>query len=328
MYFASYVPADANAAEKVLGADVIVRQVLDFAPQTDDLCARGRTVLVPLISAPFLWPNSGRPHPRNAPAPYLEASGAYGADLGDSFLDRLIMRNVPVDAAVAEYLAADVAAVRHVDRMREIVLDKQRVRDAACGGYNFGDIIDMRLASEPLFRTANHPERPLTFLLAEKVFERIGVSSDLIAKVREYPGHLFPATKAPIHPSIARHFGLSYADAATRYRFFDEGSYTFEEYAHRYMGYVWNADLPLGMHLARNGDQLEAIAVLRQAVAALPRSPAAHAILSDLLARHEQPAEAVALARRASELEPDNAHLRSRVGHLEAALRESHSAAP
>jgi predicted metal-binding protein len=36
-YLLSDVAADAAAAQLVEGADVVVRQVLDFAPQTDEL---------------------------------------------------------------------------------------------------------------------------------------------------------------------------------------------------------------------------------------------------------------------------------------------------
>ena len=39
----------------------------------------------------------------------------------------------------------------------------------------------------------------------------------------------------PIHPSVARHFGLQWADAETRYRFHDEGYLTFAEFVQRYV---------------------------------------------------------------------------------------------
>jgi tetratricopeptide (TPR) repeat protein len=315
-YLASYLGADAAAAATVASADVVVRQVLDFAPRTDELEAQARSVLVPLIAAPFLWPCSGRAHPRNAPAPYLDPSGPYDAELGDSFLDRMIAREVPAEAAVAEYLATDIVALRHVDRMQEISLQRQRAREHACGGYGLTDAILARLGREKLFRTVNHPERALTLLLAAEVFERIGVPAECLDALPQYPGPLFPATEAPIHPGIARHFGLSYGDAAARYRFFDEGRFTFAEYAYRYMNYEWNPDLPHGLHLAHSGYPLQAILLLRQAVAASPGSATGHAVLGDLLAAQGRPEEATACARRALELEPDNAHYQGRYAHL------------
>jgi tetratricopeptide (TPR) repeat protein len=290
---------------------------MNGASETGALC-----VLLPLISALSMCPCSGRAHPRNAPAPYLDPSGPYDAELGDSFLDRMIARQVPAEAAVAEYLAVDIVALRHVDRMREISIERQRAREQVCGGYRLTDAIEARLPSEKLFRTVNHPERPLTLLLAAQAFERIGVPADCLAALEHYPGPLFPATEAPIHPAVARHFGLRYADAGARYRFFDEGRFTFEESARRYMNYEWNPDLPHGLHLAHGGDPQQAIMLLRRAVAASPGSATGHAVLGDLLASQGELAEAVACAGRAAELEPENAHFQGRYAHIKSLLAE------
>jgi len=322
-YVASYVTAGADAQETVARARVLVRQVLDFAPATADLRSDGRTVLAPLVSAPFLWPCSGTKHPSNAPAPYLDEAGPYGAEIGDSFLNRLITRGVPAREAVAEYLAADIVTQRRVDAMHEMILTKQRSRDEACGGYPFAEFIESRIYSEKLFRTANHPELPLTFLIAEEVFGRIGVPDHLISRLREYKGQLFPKTEAPIHPSIARHFGLTYVNAGTRYRYFDEGSFTFLEYALRYMDYVWNADLPLGIHLSHTDNKQEAVAVLRRALATSPRSALGHSVLSTLMAQAGNLAEAVILAWQAVELAPGDEHLLRLSAHYQGLLNRA-----
>jgi tetratricopeptide (TPR) repeat protein len=325
-YVESYVTAGEEAQKTVARANVLVRQVLDFAPATADLHSDGQTVLAPLVSAAFLWPCSGTKHPLNAPAPYLDEAGPYGAQIGDSFLNRLIARAVPARNAVAEYLAADIVTQRRVDAMREMILTKQRSRDEACGGYSFADFIEKRVYSEKLFRTAYHPELALTFHIAEEVFERMGVPGSLISQVRDYPGQLFPKTEAPIHPAIARHFGLTYVNPGTQYRYFDEGGYTFLEYALRYMDYVWNADLPLGIHLSRHGDTHEAIEVLQRAVAASPRSAIGHSVLSTLMAREGQLAEAVILAWRAVELAPEDQHLARVAAHYQGLLNRGSAA--
>ncbi|GAN77998.1 WcbI family polysaccharide biosynthesis putative acetyltransferase [Acidisphaera rubrifaciens] len=315
-YIASYSDLDSSGADTVASADILVNQVLDFAPDPRQVSASTRVVLVPHVAAPFLWPCSGTPHPSNSPAPYLDPSGPYDAELGDSFLNKLIAQNVPPELAVFEYLAADIPRLRQVDRMREIALDRQRMRDQACGGYGVADLIDSRIASEKLFCTVNHPERMLALRLAAEVFERIGVPGECLDAVEAYTDRLFPPNEAPIHPAVARHFGLSYADANTRYRFFDEGRFTFTEYAHRYMNYAWNPDLPFGMHLAREGQHEQAIEVLQRAVEASPGSAAGRAVLADLLADRGEIAEAAKLAKRAAELEPTDAHINARAAHI------------
>jgi tetratricopeptide (TPR) repeat protein len=112
----------------------------------------------------------------------------------------------------------------------------------------------------------------------------------------------------------------------TQYRYFDEGGYTFLEYALRYMDYVWNADLPLGIHLSRHGDTHEAIEVLQRAVAASPRSAIGHSVLSTLMAREGQLAEAVILAWRAVELAPEDQHLARVAAHYQGLLNRGSAA--
>lgn len=85
VYLASYQAADAAQRARVAQADVLLRQVLDFAPVVGELETSAKVHLVPHIGAAFLWPCTGSAHPRNAPAPFLDESGPYPAELGDFF---------------------------------------------------------------------------------------------------------------------------------------------------------------------------------------------------------------------------------------------------
>jgi len=86
-YVPSYKDADAGQRKIIQEADVLVQQVLDFAPRIGDLATRATVHLVQHITGAFFWPYTGQPHPRNAPAPYLDGSGPYPPELGDSFLN-------------------------------------------------------------------------------------------------------------------------------------------------------------------------------------------------------------------------------------------------
>lgn len=316
VYLASYEDASDQARRTLEAADIVVRQVLDFVPRIGDLKTRAAVHLVPHLAAPFLWPCTGQPHPLNAPHPYSDPSGPYNAEIGDSFLNRLILEGIDPEEAVNQYMAADVASLRRVDRMQEIVLERQRARDLACG-YRFADFVDAHFRTTRLFRTPNHPEMSLAMVLAAEVFGRLGLDNALIEQMRAAPPiAMFPPTEAPIHPSVIAHYGLTWADEATRYRYFDEGYFSFSEYATRYMRYEWNPLLGEGYHLAREGQIFEAIILLRRAVVRSPRSAAGHAVLSDLLARAGELVEAANLAQVAFDLEPANTHYRSRLEHL------------
>jgi tetratricopeptide (TPR) repeat protein len=320
-----YLPAHEAASEEqlrlVARADILVRQVLDFVPRIGDLETTAAVHLVPHVTAAFLWPCTGQPHPKNQPHRYSDPSGPYNAELGDSFLNHLILEGVDPDEAVLRFMEANIATIRRVDRMHEIMLGKQRSRDLACG-YRFADFIEGRFRHEYLFRTPNHPEVALTIELATEVFGRLGVDSHVIATMRaDPPDELFPATQTPIHPSIIAHFGLSYVDAQTRYRYRDEGRFTCAEYAGRYMRYEWNPLLGEGFELAGTGQQDAAIETLRRAVRASPRSSAGKSLLSHLLDKRGLVDEALMLAHEAVELEPGNPHYTGRLAQITAQHR-------
>lgn len=323
LYMPSYESGSPEQMRALEEADVVISQVLDFVPKIGEIRTTGAVHLVPHVAGSFLWPCTGHSHPLNAPHRYSDASGPYNAELGDSFLNRMVLEGVDPEEAVARFMAADIASLRRAGRMREIVLDKQRSRDLACG-YTFADFIDSRFRTERLFRSPNHPEIPLTLMLASEVFGRIGVRNQIIAKMLDAPpDHVFPPTETPIHPSIISHFSLTCVTAETRYRYFDEGRFTCGEFALRYMRYEWNPLLSEGFDHAAAGRRLEAIEVLKRALDRSPRSPAGHAVLGDLLAAQGRLAEAITMANRAQELEPGNSHYRQRAEHIRLQLEQA-----
>lgn len=315
-YLPSYRDANAGQRRIIADADVLVQQVLDFAPRIGDLETHATVHLVPHVAGAFLWPYTGQPHPKNAPAPFLDEAGPYPAELGDSFLNRMIVAGVPAEQAVQTYLSTDVATVRRVDRLQEIVLDKQRDRDLACG-CSFADLISARFRQERLFRSPNHPEVRLTMMLAGEVFARLGMAPQLIEEmVRSPSGALFPPSETPVHPSIIKHFGLEFIGPDTRYRYFNEGSFTFEEYAYRYMRYEWNPDMAKAFHLFWTKQFDAAVPVFEVAIRSSPGSAAAHFVLSDLLAQQGRFADAVEPARQAVQIEPQNEAFQKRLDYM------------
>jgi hypothetical protein len=315
-YIPSYQSAD-DAQKALIGsADVIVRQILDFDQKIGALQTDAVVHLFPHVSGAFLWPYTGQAHPKNASFPYFDSNGPYPAEMGDSFLNRMIAENVEPDEAVSRYLNTDVATVKRLDRFQELIFDKQRARDQACG-YDFAGIIEARFRTESLFRSPSHLEVPLTMILASKLFERLELDSGIIAKaVADPPSGLFPISATPIHPGVIEKFGLSFADKNHRYRYFDEGSFTFQEYAGRYMRFEWNPMLAEGLHWFRNQEFGRAMAALEDGVVRSPRSAIGRFVLSDLLAKHDRLAEGIQRAREAVELEPKDPHFRQRLDHL------------
>ena len=182
VWFASYEDASPEQLRVIGEADIVVRQVQDFAPKIGDFATDAAVQLVPHVTAAFLWPCTGQAHPKNQPHRYSDASGPYSAELSDLFLNRMILDGVDPDEAVARFMAADIATLRKADRLREILMQKQRSRDLMCG-YRFADFIEAHVQHERLFRSPNHPEVPLTILLATEVFGRLGVDNAILERI-------------------------------------------------------------------------------------------------------------------------------------------------
>ncbi len=322
-YTPSYQSTNLSQRNLIGSADVIVRQILDFDQKIGPLESDARELLFPHVAAPFLWPYTGQQHPLNAKYPYFDESGPYPAELGDFFLNKMVADKLAPAQAVEKYLKTDIAETKHLDRLAEVFLSKQRARDQSCG-YNFADVIAADFRRRSLFRSPNHPDIPLMMTMAAQLFEQLGVDPCAIERVVAHPpDNIVPVTETPIHPSVARHFALTYAADTRRYRYFDEGSFTFAEYADRYMRFTWCPKIAEGMHKFRSGDMDGALPALEEGVPAAPRSAIARYVLSDLLAKKGRLVEAIQRARGAVALEPDNALYRDRLEHL-----LSHSPAP
>lgn len=317
-------PAHFTALEQ---ADIMVEQRLDLQPAIEPtrIAMSARHMRVPLLSGMFLFPYAGTPHPRNE-TPWFMPSGPYDAEMGDGFLNAQIARDVAPEEAAAAYLALDVVRVRHLDALAELVLNRQRARDAACG-YSFAEIIEQHFRTESLFRTPHHPNLRLARALATQFFERIGVGDDAIALMHETLCETpFPKTELPIHPAVAQHFGLDWADADTRYLIRAEGRQDFASYARSYMAGIWNA--PLAEGIATIGrDPPRATMLLEQGLAQNPSSAEGWYSYAELLRVAGRTGEAECANRRAVQLEPDNVSYRYGLGRGLLALGQIDEAA-
>jgi tetratricopeptide (TPR) repeat protein len=319
-YVASYQDATEDVRQAVANATAVVQQVLNFVPRIGDLATKAKVYLVPHASAAFLWPYAGSPHPMNRPEPTIEQSGPYNGELGDSFLNRMIAAGASPASAVADYLAADASTVRRADRMMELHLQNQRQRDAACD-IQIADRIEAQLQTTRLFRSPNHPEPAMACWIAGEVFARMGEHPAAIARLTASQPDALPATETPLHPAVVRHFGLTYAPPDRRYRYFDEGGFTFIEYVGRYMRYEWNALLAEGLSLLRQKQTDLGVATLEKVLPTAPRSAIARMALVEALARLGRLKDAIEHACQAVEIEPDNGAFIKRLWQLSDSLR-------
>jgi tetratricopeptide (TPR) repeat protein len=285
-------------------ADVVVEQVFDLKQgiDLDTLALRGKRVRVPVVGAPFLWPFGGSAHPES-----LNRYGGYDPfrqEMGDGYLNRLLKEGLGPEEAARRYIDADVSRLVDLDRLREITMDRQRARDAATG-YRCADLIEDEIAEQQLFLTPFHPTLTVSRYIARHFLQYIGAPSSAIDRVERYMTDSFYFKFGlPIHPSVARHFGLRWADAETRYRFHDEGYLTFAEFVHRYVECRASTALPAAL-VAAAEQRPDAGSLIEAALAECPESALALFALGKLRTSEGRHGEAIPILKRALECEPD-----------------------
>ena len=318
-------------AATIQDADVIVGQVAEFEPELDidAVPTRAAKLRIPVVCGGFLWPFAGvQPHPKSESRRYMPL-GPYPRELGDTYLNRLINRAVDPDEIVRKYLMLDVHKLVNLDRLLELNLEKQRNRDRATG-FNTAEIIEKYFRDEHIFLTPYHPNLRVARYLIQETFRKMDVDEAAIERVgkRLSEAPPFPKEAAPIHPSVVRHFGLKYGDQDYRYRYFSEGTFTFEQYIRRYVRFEWNEPLEEGMALGREKKFEAAVEMLALGLRRSPSSTNGFIALSSVLEKLGRIDEALGAARKAVDLEPDNASAVRQLGvllmhmeHLEEAER-------
>ncbi len=189
-------------------ADVVVSQVFNVERATTAAGMRPDALKVefPALFVGFLWPFSGQAaHVRNLNTAFIPV-GPYDAQVGDTFLNKLIQEGVAPDEALRRYREVDMARVARLDRLTELQLGAQAARDERTN-FSFARRIGAQFRNTPLFLTSSHPELSQMVTLTHGVFERLGVPEDLLNRaIQAQRVPPFPPTALPLHPSVIRHF--------------------------------------------------------------------------------------------------------------------------
>lgn len=185
------------------------------------------------------------------------------------------------ETALERYLAHDIVSEARLERRREMGLAAQARRDAEAGGYGVAALLRTKIQAEPLFLTPRHPGRHVFFAILERLGEMIGLPPWLIHRL-PHALHVLPFfdEELPLHPAVARHFGLGWAGEARRYHLWWAGRITFADYVRIYMTFDWNESLVLGRHLAGLGDHDGARTAIEAGLAAAPHVAGGWRLLS------------------------------------------------
>lgn len=308
---------DADRAE-IQTADRLVVQAQDFTAKSGDLDLPSGVPVhrFPVVSAGFLWPFGGRERPGNKSETGLP-SGPYPIQLGNSYLNRLLRDGVDPAEAAQRYIDLDFSTVTDLDRLYNIAITKQKRMDEAFG-FDVATIIADHFRDEALFLTPYHPETRIIKHLAVTLFHAMGVPDAIIDRlIRLQNNSTLPPSESPIHPAIARHFGLSYIPGDKTYRFHAEGAYGFEEWTRRYLDGTWNRPLAEGiLRTHQHRPPAPTAELLREGLRLSPESGPGWAALAQNLFRQGNRQGAVTAARKATQVDPENPRVLADLGTM------------
>jgi organic radical activating enzyme len=226
--------------EELRGTELFVYQPLDENwgwgdLSTDKLLARlpknCRSVSLPALNFVGFWPFLANDKRNEKSEQYPFGKYFYG----DGFvLDRL-REGMSKEQIVAEYMTTDLNQVVDLDKLLEREIAKVRKAEAQTD-VKVADFIERNFRRLRLFNTVNHPRDVLSMFL---FFEVLSVLQLPIPSQPEFYNGLpkyFAEQESPIHPFIARHFGLEFINADTRYNHLGE-RLTFLEYIENYIDF-------------------------------------------------------------------------------------------
>jgi hypothetical protein len=254
-------------------SDHVLMQVTDFAGRSPLPERYGvkpdRIKRFPLVAGNFLYPFAGKSHPKAAStrSPFCP-SGHYEAQLSDSMLIKLMAKypEDPAPAVVERYLSLNYADLTDLDRLYEMNAVKMQ-RIGAAADLDLWPKIARSFRDYPLFWTNLHPHGDLLRGLCRHALQQLdlGIDDAAIKKAVSVVKEPLGFVHTPVHPSIARHFGIEWATTDYQYRFMPEGSFTARQYWERFVNFEHNDDLHHAIYdVHRNHAVGNALTVLEQ----------------------------------------------------------------
>lgn len=154
---------------------------------------------------------------------------------GDAYVIELLKDGVPEEEIITRYLALDFGSRVDLDKLLSWSLTFMQ-RNERHSPVKVADYVAERFRSEKLFSTVNHANNRLLLYMTNQVLSELECAplpEALLERLQVLVG-----TEMPVHPGIARHFDVQWANEATRY-LVDRSRYlTFGEFLRDYVYFV------------------------------------------------------------------------------------------
>jgi hypothetical protein len=205
-------------------------QYPEFYSQLPSSC---RIISFPILRFTSLWPLERR-DPRSKPEPEKGfISGRY--PYGDSLVMKLLKRGLTAEQIFEQYISTKLSDVIDIDKIHKKNIIALKELDAKCD-LPLNWYVGENFTKKRLFLTPNHPAIELLILQVNLILKAIAMTGlPLLVENEIKKNPPLETIHHPIHPQVIRHFNLQWIDANAKYRHYDSGWFTFEEYLKRYI---------------------------------------------------------------------------------------------
>jgi hypothetical protein len=305
----NYVPSNRDEDDFITVATHVVYQVT-WNQQSFERRYPGQIVIYfPGLRLDCLYPFAGEAHPRNYAAwNETGSAGPFDDQLGDKQLNRIMseLAGAVPEKIYDRFISLDYANLVDLDRIWE--RDRSRLeRLGEIAGLDILGPIDAGLRLRPVFWTNLHPVIDVVRYCYMHIMSQLPLDvpiSTVYGKAFSLHDSLDPA-HAPVHPSVAKHFGIHWADGAFAYRQWLAGSFTHREWTLRYIRFDHNPALDKArVDLICDIDVAGAVDILEAQVASGQVGGQVYHLLSIGYWKVQRQADALAAALRAIDSEP------------------------
>lgn len=190
---------------------------LTSARLLERLPAGARSVAIPSMFFRLYWP-------------FWRGGGAF--ESSHVVLDRLLREGLPKTDLLRVFLRGRVLPGAEIERVTNQSLARERAKEQLTP-IKYVDWVCDHFRERLLLNQVNHPGHELLCHVAREVLRLLDVAEP-DGGVEPLVPELHPEFRMPVHPVVAAHWGLAFADESTRYPVYGR-KLTFAEYAEEYV---------------------------------------------------------------------------------------------
>lgn len=194
-----------------------------------DVCKNTTVIRIPYITSSIYWPTLVNP-PLEKKLLRSKTSPFGIIPFRCRILDQMIAENRDDEAIVREYCALNMADHVDLDTHYQGQIEYLAKMDAQNPHIKVAPFVDQNIRSKQLFWLFNHPSFAVLYGIIDQLFGLFGVANDLPDDLQD----TFAFHQTPIHPSVAKYFGLEFVKPELIWRV-GPHKVSFEDYVRLYI---------------------------------------------------------------------------------------------